>query len=84
MPTLARFYGIVMRMFFLGSEHNPPHVHAYYGKSSAAFDIKTGEIIDGSMPSRATEMVREWISINKSELLEIWETQEFKKLDPLD
>ena len=31
MPVLARFYGIVIRMYFLGSEHNPPHVHAIYG-----------------------------------------------------
>lgn len=29
-------------------------------------------------------MVREWISINRADLIEMWETQEFKKLDPLD
>ncbi|MCR5391818.1 MAG: hypothetical protein K6E65_00775 [Olsenella sp.] len=29
-------------------------------------------------------MVREWIGMHRSELLEMWETQEFKKLDPLD
>ena len=32
-PTLARFYGIVIRMYFLGSEHNPPHTNAIYGRS---------------------------------------------------
>lgn len=84
MPTLARFYGIVIRMYFLGSEHNPPHVHAIYGEDTAAFDIKTGNILDGSLPNRATDMVREWISINRADLIEMWETQEFKKLDPLD
>ncbi len=36
MPTLARFYGIVIRMYFLGSEHNPPHIHAIYGEDTAA------------------------------------------------
>ena len=51
MPTLARFYGIVMRMYFLGSEHNPPHVHAIYGENTAAFDLRTGEIIEGDMPN---------------------------------
>ena len=28
-------------------------------------------------------MVREWIGINRNALLDMWETQEFKKLDPL-
>lgn len=84
MPTLARFYGIVIRMYFLGSGHNPPHVHAIYGEDTAAFDIHTGDIIDGGMPKRAANMVREWITKNEGALLEMWETQEFKKLDPLD
>lgn len=30
MPVLARFYGIVNRMYFLGAEHNPTHIHAIY------------------------------------------------------
>ncbi len=42
MPALARFYGIVIRMYFLGSERNPPHIHAIYGDDTAAFDIRTG------------------------------------------
>lgn len=84
MPTLARFYGIAIRMFFLGSEHNPPHIHAVYGESTAAFDIRTGEMLDGSISARAAGMVREWISIHQNELVEMWETQQFKKLTPLD
>jgi hypothetical protein len=84
MPTLARFYGIIIRMYFLGSEHNPPHIHAIYGEDTAAFDIRTGCIIDGDLPNRAAQMVREWISCNKDDLLKMWETQEFMKLDPLD
>lgn len=42
MPTLARFYGIAIKMYFLQSEHNPPHVHAIYGEDAGAFDIRTG------------------------------------------
>ena len=48
-----------MRMYFLGSEHNPPHVHAIYGEDTAAFDIRTGEIIEGGMPGRAAGMIRD-------------------------
>ncbi len=84
MPALARFYGIVIRMYFLGSEHNPPHVHAIYGDDTAAFSIDSGEMIDGDLPHRAADMVREWISINRESLMEMWETQEFKKLPPLE
>lgn len=31
----------------------------------------------------ALPMVREWIEIHQTELLEMWQTQEFKKIDPL-
>ena len=36
MPVLARFYGIVIRMYFLQSEHNPPHIHAIYNDDDKA------------------------------------------------
>ena len=83
MPALARFYGLVIRMYFLGSEHNPPHIHAIYGEDTAAFDIRSGNILDGALPARASDMVREWIGLHRDELLEMWCTQEFRKLDPL-
>ena len=83
MQTLARFYGIVIRMYFLQSEHNPPHIHAIYGDDTAAFDIRTKEILDGGFPKRDAELVEEWIEINRDELLAMWETQEFWKLNPL-
>lgn len=84
MPVIARFYGIVIRMYFLQSEHNSPHIHAIYGDDTAAFRIDTGELLDGDMPKRAKIMVEEWIELNKGELLTMWETQEFKKLPPLE
>lgn len=84
MPVIARFYGIVIRMYFLQPEHNPPHIHAIYGDDTAAFRIDTGELLDGDMPKRAKIMVEEWVELNKGELLTMWETQEFKKLPPLE
>ncbi len=41
MPILARFYGIVIRMYFLEGEHNPPHIHAIYNDTTAAIAILT-------------------------------------------
>ncbi|MBQ7794373.1 MAG: DUF4160 domain-containing protein [Clostridia bacterium] len=84
MPVLSRFYGIIIRMYFLQSEHNPPHIHAIYNEDVAAIDFMTGEVIEGQLPPKALNMVREWISIYKDDLKNIWDTQEFKQLPPLE
>ena len=84
MPVLARFYGIVIKMYFLQSEHNPPHIHAMYNDDVAAIDYMTGEILEGYLPQKALNMVREWIELNRDDIQQIWETQEFKKLPPLE
>ncbi len=84
MPVLSRFYGIIIRMYFLQSEHNPPHIHAIYNDDVAAIDFMTGDILEGHLPSKAMNMVQEWIAIHRDELKTIWETQEFKNLAPLE
>lgn len=84
MPILSRFYGIVIKMYFLQSEHNPPHIHAIYNDDVAAIDYMTGEVLEGFLPPKALQMVQDWIELNREELQQIWETQEFKKLPPLE
>ena len=84
MPVLSRFYGIIIRMYFQQAEHNPPHIHAIYGEDVAAIDIRTGEVLEGHLPPKALAMVREWSNIHEEDLLSMWETQEFKSLDPLE
>ena len=84
MPILSRFYGIVIKMYFLQSEHKPPHIHAIYNDDVAAIDYMTGEVLEGFLPPKALQMVRDWIELNREELQQIWETQEFKKLPPLE
>ena len=84
MPVLARFYGIVIRMYFQQAEHNPPHIHALYGDDVAAIEIQTGDVLEGHLPPRALSLVREWIDLNRSDLLQMWETQDFRKLPPLE
>ena len=70
-------------MYFLAAEHNPPHIHVIYGEDVAEIEIKTGEIIYGSLPAKAQSMVREWVSLHRDELEEMWETQEFRNIPPL-
>ena len=84
MPVLCRFYGIIIRMYFQQAEHNPPHFHALYGEDMAEIVIRTGEVLEGHLPPKALAMVREWASIHKDELLNMWETQEFQPLAPLE
>ncbi|MBR5342064.1 MAG: DUF4160 domain-containing protein [Erysipelotrichaceae bacterium] len=84
MPILCRFYGIVIRMYFQQAEHNPPHIHAIYGDDMAAMTIKTKEVIEGYLPSKALSLVKEWMTLHEEELQKMWETQEFKHLPPLE
>ncbi len=84
MPVLSRFYGIIIRMYFQQAEHNPPHIHAIYGEDVAAIEIQDGGILEGGLPPKALAMVREWVEIHKADLMKMWETQEFKKLPPLE
>ncbi len=84
MPAITRFYGMTIKMYFLGSEHNPPHIHAIYGEYIGAIDIRTLEMLEGDLPAKALAMVREWTEQHRDELLEMWKTQEFRKLPPLE
>ncbi len=83
MPILSKFYGISIKMYFQQSEHNPPHIHAIYGEYVGIIEIKTGNLIEGDLPSRALKIVQEWVYLNKEELQNIWETQQFKNIMPL-
>ncbi len=84
MPVLSRFYGIIIRMYFLQSEHNPPHIHAIYNEDVAAIDFMTGKVIEGHLPNKAMNMVQEWIGLHRDALKTMWETQNFHTLPPLE
>ena len=84
MPVIARFYGMVIKMYFQQAEHNPPHFHVVYGEYIGAFDIQTLKMIECDLPAKAQALVREWATDHKEALLKIWNTQEFVKLPPLE
>ena len=82
--VLAIFYGIIIRMFFTSSEHNPPHIHAEYGEYGVSISISNCEILQGKFPKKAYKLVCEWVEIHRKELLDMWNNQEFRKLPPLE
>ena len=62
----------------------PPHLHAIYGEHAAAINFMTDEIIEGTLPNKAIKLVLEWIGLHRSELKEMWESQNFTEIAPLD
>jgi hypothetical protein len=73
MPTIAMFYGIIIRMYCAPGEHNPPHFHAYYQDYKGVIDIRKCELTDGELPARQLKLVLAWAEIHKDELLADWE-----------
>lgn len=84
MPVISRFYGIVIKMYFLASEHNPPHIHAVYGDYLGVIDLNTLEMIQGDLPNKALALVKEWTKEHQKELLSMWETQNITSLPPIE
>lgn len=52
-PVIARFYGLIIKMYFSLSEHNPPHFHVLDGEYSGIFAIEDLEMIEGDLPVKA-------------------------------
>ena len=84
MPVISRFYGIIIKMYFKQKEHNPPHFHAIYGEYVGVIDINELKMIEGDLLNKACSLVFEWAKNNQDELLNIWNTQNFKQLEPLE
>jgi len=70
MPTISRFYGILIRMYKT-SEHNPPHFHAIYGEYEASFDFN-GDLISGNFPPKQSRFVKVWAEMRQDDLLTDW------------
>lgn len=71
MPTISRFYGILIQMYF--ADHAPAHFHALYAEFEALIAIQTFEVIRGELPGRAMALVLEWAQQHRQELMEDWE-----------
>jgi hypothetical protein len=81
MPEISRFLGIIISMYF--DEHNPPHFHAHYNEYRASVDIRNLNIMAGSLPAKVRGLVEEWAELHRDELLQMWETKEFHRIQPL-
>ncbi|QDU88986.1 hypothetical protein Pla175_23700 [Pirellulimonas nuda] len=83
MPTISRYYGVVIRMYF--DDHPPKHFHAYYGEHAAKIAIETLEVIEGQLPRRALAMVLEWSELHRDELRANWRLADLHRpLNPIE
>jgi hypothetical protein len=86
MPEISRFFGIVIKMYFL--DHAPPHFHVETSDQKAKVDIETLEVIDGELSARIISDVRRWAKLHRAELVENWyksqRPETLDKIKPLD
>ena len=70
MPTLSRFFGIVVTMHW--NDHHPPHFHARYGEHEAVIRVDTLEVETGYLLRRVLALVLEWAADHRAELWDNW------------
>jgi hypothetical protein len=69
MPTISRFFGIVIFMNY--NDHLPAHFHARYQDQEVTVEIETG-VVQGRMSRRALRMILEWSERYQPELMNNW------------
>ena len=88
MPEIARFFGIIIRMFAEpGAPHHRPHFHAYYQSHIGVFAVNEIELIAGELPRRQQRLVEAWAEPHQHDLLADWDHLQSGqlpfKIDPL-
>ncbi len=73
MPEIARFYGIIIRIFYEVQRHQLPHFHAAYGEYVASFTIEPPALLAGLMPRKQHNLIIAWVELHQEELLDNWQ-----------
>ena len=74
-------YGVIIYMFF--NDHNPPHFKVRYGEFEANVLIESGNLLNGDLPISKFKLVSAWAEIHRQELMLMWNSKEFHKIEPL-
>ncbi len=62
MPTISRFFGISIAMYF--DDHGYPHFHARHADGEAKVRIDELEIIDSTLGRRELRFVLAWAELD--------------------
>ncbi|MDI1278831.1 DUF4160 domain-containing protein [Methylobacter sp.] len=71
-------------MFSIDREHPPRHIHIKYGEHEAVMELINLNIIDESLAKKCRQLVREWAELHQDELIEMWDSQKFHTIAPLE
>jgi uncharacterized protein DUF4160 len=69
-PTICRFHGIVIAMYF--GDHGHPHFHARHAAGEAKVRIDQIEVIESTLAARHLRLVLAWAELHRDELLDNW------------
>ena len=69
-PTISRFFGIVIAMFY--DDHGYPHFHARHADGEAKVRIDNLEVIDNTLGRRQLRLVLAWAELHQDELEDNW------------
>jgi hypothetical protein len=85
MPTISRFLGLVIVMYF--DDHGPPHFHARHADGAAKVRIDALEPIESTLGRRQLRFVLAWAELHQEELLENWRLaragETLREIEPL-
>jgi Domain of unknown function (DUF4160) len=70
-PTISRFMGITITMYF--DDHAPPHFHARAAEHNAKIRIDNLEVIDSDLRRRELRFVLAWAEIHAEKLDSNWQ-----------
>ena len=71
-------------MYLIDREQPLRHIHIKYGDYEAVMELINLNIVDGSLPKKCRQLVREWAELRQDELIEMWDTQNFHAISPLE
>jgi Domain of unknown function (DUF4160) len=69
-PTISRFYGIVIAMYF--DDHGFPRFHARHADASAKVRFDQIDVVESNLKVRQLRLVLAWAELHRDELLENW------------
>jgi hypothetical protein len=73
MPTVAIVEGVNIQFF--AREHPPPHFHAVFAEYRAQIDIRSLDVLRGSLPPAKLAVVVSWAETRREALMHAWDIE---------
>ena len=71
MPSIGTANGLAFYVY--ADDHNPPHVHVYYGEEAVLLAISSGKVIRGEMGKKQIKQAQAWLSAHRAHAQAEWD-----------